>query len=445
MRILFCCEFYAPAVGGVPEVMRQLAERLAAKGHEVTVATSQLVNRDFNSLNGVCIQEFEVSGNLVKGMFGDKVKYRKYILNGDFDVVMIKAAQQWTFDALWPILEKIKIPKVFIPCGFSGLMEPAYADYFAKMPEILGKFDHLIFYASDYRDINFAKQFGLTKFSIIPNGASEFDFNIPTDGMFRSRNDISPDDFVFLTVGSFTGLKGHLELARAFEQMNVPDGKNTVLILNGNESSKSQGWDFLSPLKLVNLIRTYGIYYSMRHVMKTLLLSMRIVDKTKVVRGIAANINRVENNKKVLITNFPKSELIQAYVASDLFVFASNVEYSPLVLFESAAAGIPFLSVDVGNAVEISKWTESGKICPSERDSRGYTRVDPAVLAEQMNDMMCHQVELREMGEKGRRNWSDRFTWKKISEQYEKVFENLIEKNNVSGIDNSVKKESSQN
>lgn len=445
MRILFCCEFYAPAVGGVPEVMRQLAERLQAKGHDVTVATSQLASRDFNLLNGVHIQEFKVSGNLVKGMFGDQDKYREFVLNGDFEVVMIKAAQQWTFDALWPILEQIKIPKVFIPCGFSGLMEPLYADYFAKMPEILGKFDHLIFYASDYRDINFAKQFGLAKFSIIPNGASEFDFNTPADGMFRIRNGISPDDFVFLTVGSFTGLKGHLELVRAFEQMNVPDDKNAVLILNGNEISKLPGLDFFSPVKLINLVRTYGIYYSMRHVVKILLLGMRIVDKSKVVRDIASNLNRLGNKKKVLITNFPKSDLIQAYIASDLFVFASNVEYSPLVLFESAAAGIPFLSVDVGNAVEISKWTESGSICPSERDSRGYSRVDPAVLAEQMNDMMCHQVELREMGEKGRRNWSDRFTWEKISEQYEKVFEKLIEKNDMSGIDNSVRKESNQN
>ena len=32
MRMLFCCEFYYPSVGGVAEVMRQIAERMAAGG-----------------------------------------------------------------------------------------------------------------------------------------------------------------------------------------------------------------------------------------------------------------------------------------------------------------------------------------------------------------------------------------------------------------------------
>ena len=200
MKILFCCEFYAPSVGGVQEVMRQLAERLVEKGHQVTVATSKLPNRNFTSLNGVSIQEFSVSGNLVRGMFGDEDKYRQYIIGGDFDILMIKAAQQWTFDALWPVLEQIKIPKVFIPCGFSGLMEPSYFSYFSKMPEVLRKFDHLIFYASDYRDINFTKQHGIANFSIIPNGASEKEFNSTYDATFRSRHGISEDAFVFLTV-----------------------------------------------------------------------------------------------------------------------------------------------------------------------------------------------------------------------------------------------------
>lgn len=432
MRILFCCEFYAPSVGGVPEVMRQLAERLAEKGHEVTVATSQLASRDFSSLNGVRIQEFEVSGNLVKGIFGDQEGYREYIIRGDFDVVMIKAAQQWTFDALWPVLDQIKIPKVFIPCGFSGLLEPDYADYFFQIPKILRQFDHLIFYASDYRDINFARQHELSKFSIIPNGASERDFGVMPDAAFRARNNISADDFVFLTVGSFTGLKGHLELARAFTQMQMPLGKNAVLILNGNESSKAVVNYLASPDKLVNLLRSYGLYYVVRHLAKSFLLSTGIVDKSKVVKQIAAKVNSREVNKTILITNFPKPELIQAYMAADLFVFASNVEYSPLVLFESVAAGTPFLSVDVGNAVEIAEWTESGRICPSEKDDRGYTRVDPSVLAQQMNRMMGDETALHELGERGCRNWLESFTWEKISGQYEKIFIDLLQNNEKS-------------
>lgn len=427
MKILFCCEFYAPSVGGVQEVMRQLAERLVEKGHQVTVATSKLPIRNFTSLNGVQIKEFSVSGNLVRGIFGDEDQYRQYVIGGNFDVMMIKAAQQWTFDALWSVLDKIKIPKVFIPCGFSGLMEPAYQDYFSKIPEVLRKFDHLIFYASDYRDINFTKQHNIFNFSIIPNGASEKEFNTAVDLSFRSRNGITDDAFVFLTVGSLTGLKGHFELAHAFNKLVLKEGIQAVLILNGNDCLRLDDSLFSLPRKFISLILTYGVYYTMRHALKSLLRRLGInVGKSVGILDIANEVNKKEKQKKILVTNFPRQELIHAYMVSDLFVFASNIEYSPLVLFESAAAGIPFLSVDVGNAVEIAEWTQSGEICPSEKDSKGYTRVLPGVLAEKMAEMMNDLPKLKKMGAMAKFNWSEKYTWEKIAIQYEQIFENLL-------------------
>lgn len=427
MRILFCCEFYAPSVGGVQEVMRQIAERLVAKGNQVTVATSKLSNRNFEVLDGVRIKEFAVSGNLVRGILGDADKYRDYVINGEFDVIMIKAAQQWTFDALWPVLDVIKTPKVFIPCGFSGLLEPAYSEYFSKMPGILQKFDHLIFYASDYRDINFAKQHRIANFSIIPNGASEIEFNVESDSTFRARHGISPDDFVFLTVGSLTGLKGHLELTNAFEQLALPRNKKAVLILNGNDCLRADNSLFSIPKKMAHLIRNYGLYYTSRHTLKSLLRTVGIkVGKSIGFRDIASSINQKCSNKKVIVTNYPRKELVQAYMASDMFVFASNIEYSPLVLFEAAASGTPFLTVDVGNAVEISKWTGAGEICPSEKDAKGYTRVAPGVLAKKMAELMADPARLKALGNEGRKNWANRFTWLRISEQYEQIFKSLV-------------------
>jgi hypothetical protein len=130
MKFLFCCEFYYPSIGGVQEVMKQIAERLVARGHEVTVATTALPNRDFTSLNGVQIAEFAVSGNLVRGMHGEIDRYRQFVKTFECDAILIKAAQQWTFDALWSDLAEISARKVFIPCGFSGLYESRYQAYF---------------------------------------------------------------------------------------------------------------------------------------------------------------------------------------------------------------------------------------------------------------------------------------------------------------------------
>src|SRR5579859_5149747 len=111
MRFLFCCEFYAPSVGGVQEVMRQVAERMVNRGHDVTVATTALEERHFRELNGVRIEGFHVAGNLVRGMQGEVDRYRAFVTTGHFDVMMVKAAQQWTFDALWPVLDEVPYRK----------------------------------------------------------------------------------------------------------------------------------------------------------------------------------------------------------------------------------------------------------------------------------------------------------------------------------------------
>ncbi len=75
MKILHTVEFYAPSRGGAQEVVRQLSERLAGLGHEVTVATTRLANRDFGSLNGVKIESFDISGNQVHGYRGETDRY----------------------------------------------------------------------------------------------------------------------------------------------------------------------------------------------------------------------------------------------------------------------------------------------------------------------------------------------------------------------------------
>jgi glycosyltransferase involved in cell wall biosynthesis len=420
MHILFGCQFYAPSVGGVQEVMRQIAERLVARGHQVTVATTKLPTRDFKTLNGVDIKEFAVSGNIASGMSGEIEQYQEYVIAGEFDVVMVMAAQQWTFDALWPVLDRMKYPKVFMPCGFSGLYEPAYAKYFQNISEVLKKIDHLVFHSTKYRDIDFAREHDITNFSVIPCGASEDWFNVAVDASFRARHGIPEQSFLFLTVGSFTGLKGHLELANAFSRLELAENQHATLILNGNDVQvldRSMGGLFG---KFVWLIRTYGVRGSFRHILN------KSLGTGAFPRKIALLVNQSQSNKLMLVTDFPRRELTQAFMAADLFVFASNIEYSPLVLYESAAAGTPFLAVSVGNSEEIARWTGAGVMCPSTVDERGYTRVDEVVLARLMAELIQQRDRLAELGAIGKKNWSERFTWKKIAIQYEHIFQQLI-------------------
>ena len=98
-----------------------------------------------------------------------------------------------------------------------------------------------------------------------------------------------------------------------------------------------------------------------------------------------------------------------------------RIEYSPLVLFEAAASATPFITVPVGNAEEIVRWTGGGVICPAEKDSLGYTTVDPDVLARRMEDLTEDETLRRKLGANGRRAWQARYNWDMIARDYERV------------------------
>ncbi|MDH4186790.1 MAG: hypothetical protein OEV08_07325, partial [Nitrospira sp.] len=331
--------------------MRQLAERLVSRGHSVTVATTAIPARGFKALNGVLIQEFAVSGNLSRGMMGDLEGYRQFVTGGAFDVVMIKAAQQWTFDALWPVLSRIPCRKIFIPCGFSCLYEPEYAKYFLELPVILKQFDHLIFYTSEYRDIQFARAHGLTDYSIIPNGASEVEFGVMPDPSFRHRYRLRDQDFLFLTVGSPARMKGHFEIAEAFALAEF-SGHRATLLLNAGTSPAGLVHPVISSIcvkaneywRVVRGIgQADGLIAAMMHVGHGVMNKTGIrrgryasvdVDSPKIVEDdLSTVIDRIHaqrNGKRVVWADLPRTDLVQAFLNSDLFVFASYVEYSPL-------------------------------------------------------------------------------------------------------------------
>lgn len=397
MKLLFCCENYPPSVGGVQEVVRQIAERLAAKGHAVTVATGVYPARPADVMvNGVRVVSFPVSGGLVQGLHGAVDVYQRFVVEGGFDSIMIKAAQQWSFDALIPVLDVITARKVFIPCGFSGFHQAAYRDYFRQMPVWMARFDALVFYASDYQDIRLAREHGLAGIEILPNGADEREFADTSAPGFRAEMGVGEDDLLLLTVGSINGAKGHWEVARAFElaRLNRP----ATLILNGNHprrSIKGLAWQLL------------------RESLQGRLPLAALVRRINARQGPA---------KRVIMSDLPRPDLVRAFKVSDLFVFASHVEYSPLVLYEAAAAGTPFLATPAGNAEEIARWTGGGVICAARRSPSGKLQPDPVELTREMEAVLAEPERLAQLGRSGRRAFTDGgFSWVAIAERYEAI------------------------
>ena len=371
-------------------MMRQIAERLVSAGVDVTVATSTHPERAIDTIrNGVRVLSFPIKGNLVKGMKGPLREYQTLLQEGNFDAILIKAAQQWTFDAAIDVLLSLECRKLFIPCGFSGLSSNEYKEYYRQMPAWLVLFNHLIFYSNEYQDTNFARRHGLKNFTIIPNGVDEREFIDLNDHAVRSRLGIDSSHDVLLSVGSQIAGKGHWEVIRAFGKARL--NRPATLVINAN-----------TPGNVIARIK--------RHIKHA--LSGRWP-----LPLLAWWYGRQPELKHVILIDLPREELVNLYKTADLFVLASHFEYSPLVLFEAAASATTFLASSACNSEEIAFWTSGGKVIP--RGNGVSAELSVCELAHQMESLLANPEQLYAMGRGAREKiLCNGYTWDAITKQY---------------------------
>ncbi len=423
MKIVHTAEYYAPSVGGVQEVVRQISERLVRRGHQVTVATSAHPLRAQKTINGVEIKEFAISGNAVRGFSGEIKRYQEFLANGDFDIMMNYAAQQWAMDLVFPVLDRIPYYKVMIPCGFSGLFDPAYQEYFAAMPEIMRGYDHLVFHADDYRDTNLARQHGISEFTIIPNGASEIEFGREMIS-FRQQHNIPANVPLLLTIGSHTAAKGHRLCIEALKCLTVD---RAALVIIGNIPDGAGQTKKFAQL-LGEQIRQFRFMPVVKMLVRALLGGLTpgcLPDDRMHSRWI--NLRSL-GKKRVLVLDPPRSDVVAALQAADLFLFGSNVKYSPLVLYEALASRTPFVSLACGNAAEIAAWNGGGVIAPTIQQGYGYVDGDPVEFAKIISHLLADDEQRGSLAQVGYDAWRERFTWDAIVSQYEALYLSLVMK-----------------
>ncbi len=379
LKIAHCVESYTPALGGMAEVVRQLSERMTAHGHEVVIFTSAHADRPGNAVNGVPIRSFPLSGNTIAGITGDPAPYLQELRTGGFDVVTLFAAQQWSADLVLPVLDSIPAKKVFVPTGFSALHDPGWRYYFEQMPQWLAAMDLNVFHSETYQDMAFAREHGITNLAVIPNGAAEEEFDGPPGLDVRKELGLAADQPMILHIGSYSGLKGHREAIRMFLRA---DTGSAVLVLVGNGVKILEGY-----------YKAHRSYFTLRWQAR--------------LRG-----------KKILFLELDRKRTVATLKSSDLFLFPSNIECSPIVLYEAAAAGVPFLASQAGNSEEIARWTGGGWVIPGTRNDQRRIVPDISAGARQLSEIISDTALLRNTGRKGNQAWKERFTWKKIADRY---------------------------
>ncbi len=388
MKIFHCVESYYPAIGGMQEVVKQLSERLVKLGHDVTVLTRFHSSRTFNEFNGVKIVPFKIEGNPKVAATESEKEYVNFLLNNTCDVVTFFAAQQWATDLALPHLTSLNAKKVSVPTGYSGLYWPEFKDYFEDMKKWIHGYDMNVYLSNDYRDINYAQANQVKKITLIPNGAAADEFLPETQTNVRKELNIPQNHFLILLVGSYTGWKGHKEAIEIFLKSDL---KNATLLMIGNnyEGFKRQ---YVKHPRLA-------------------LLSF---------------LNKLTGSKRIIFNFYPRNFTVAAYKQANLFLFPSNIECSPIVLFECAASKLPFLATDVGNSVEISNWTKGGEIMPTGKNESGFSHVDIKGGVKMLNEIYHNKTKREKMGNESFEIWKEKYSWEVIARQYEQLYSKLV-------------------
>lgn len=402
MRVLLAAESYPPARDGVAEQTRRIAEELSRLGDTVGIATG---HPDRQQADGPIREyRFAVHGQAATGLHGDVAGYQRLLTEHDAEVFAVLCAQQWTADAAFPVLPRMRAKRVFVPVGLSGLHHPTYRNYYRDLPQHLRQFDAHILLSSSYQDATFLRQHGIGPTFVIPNGASLEEFSLPRADGWRERHGITTRHLIVL-VGNHTNWKGHVEAMRILERSGILDA--TLLIIGRATDDHP------------------GLRHALRHLIRHRIWNRHGPGCRHLCQAwserITASRWAKDRHVAVRLAELPRPDVVQALMHADLMLFPSNIECSPIVLFEAAAAGLPFLTTDVGNAREIAGWTGGGDILPTRRLWRGLRAADIDGSADMLARRLADSTWLQACRERAQAAWRQHFTWERIAARYREV------------------------
>lgn len=395
MKILHTCHTYWPHTDGVSIATQRLSEGLAARGHEVIVATGPADAGSADKHCGVEIRRFDLGGNEVWGYSGDVDAYQHFIRSWDGDVMLNYAAQICTTDLVFPLLDDLACRKVLVPCGYSHLFNSAFAAYFGKLPHWLAKYDKLVYLSASYRDKAFGDRNGLAEFAVIGNGASEEEFSDPVQG-FRTAYGVSENRMI-LCVSNWTGAKGQDVVLRAVIGARVRD--TALVFMSSGDYVRGAHHVMTRP----------GFAYGSRRRWHGLALRL---SGERAIASVQRPVRYASQAVTVYpLLDVPRELTVAAYHEADLFVMGSQVECAPLVIYEAMASRTPFVSTDVGCVAELP----GGVVVHSVHE-----------MSEWIGRLICKGGEWRALAEEGRRAWERDYGWEGIVDAYERLYSDLL-------------------
>jgi len=324
-HILITSFTYPPDHNGVAHVVAAQAQDLAINGHRVTVATSVCDGPDQPPpLSGIDIRRFRVRGNgeAIVGAYSGQVReYQDFVASVKVDITICHCWQIWTTDLAAPVLRTKASPAILYSHGVSatclqwsprGLAHwVLWRNYVRRMPQILECFDHIVFLSdmrtgSRFYDRRLVDRLGYPGYSVVPNGVDLERFR-PAHEKAIIRVDLGlGSGLLVLCVSNYSPVKDQRRALHTF--LNAMP-KSATLVFIGAEINE----------------------YARMLIQEWELRKMRGARQSVLFKA-----------------GFTQEQIASAMSVADIFLLTSKTELQPLVILEAMAAGVPFVSTDVG-------------------------------------------------------------------------------------------------
>ena len=135
------------------------------------------------------------------------------------------------------------------------------------------------------------------------------------------------------------------------------------------------------------------------------------------VEQVRKRVQELDLQGKVILTG-ARDDIPATLRNIDILVLASKKEGLPYSCLEAMSAGLPVVATRCGGAEELVVDGETGLLVPVG---------DPARLGEAITSVISDPEVMKKMGDAGRRRVESRFSGKACAEQFEKLYQDLLE------------------
>lgn len=368
MKIIFLSDTYFPKVSGVPIVVQYLAEGCLKQGHDVYVATRRYEGfNDYELINGVKVYRFSIKRNWFKMLRGEISNYQRFLLDGNFDVIIAECSECATFDAFIRIIKQVKAKTILHSHGISLGSKPFFRwegfnkttfgymynwfyykwYYNCYLPEYIHCFDGTICLSRIASAMDYSAKHS-KRIYILPNAVDNM--FLTETGEIKEPNIKFLDKPYLFSCANYVPIKNQIGLLNQFFRSNLTD---YVLVFIGREQN-----DYYK--------RLVKIYHKLckKHGHRTVLF----------------------------LTNIPRVEIPNIMGRATLYLVGSFREEYSVSIIEAMSKGVPFISTNVGNAKELPG---------------GITIDKLSDMANAMSQLINNPGMRKELGDKGKQYVQD--------------------------------------